>query len=171
MSRARALATVSLLALIAAALGWAERMIPFDTGLPGVKIGLANLVIVLVLYIYGARRAFAVNMLRIAVAGLLFLGPSAFFFSLCGGVVSFLAMWALRRTGLFSLAGVSMAGGVFHNAGQLVVAGVYLGSWSVVYYLPVLIMTGAASGALLGVIAHIVLPRLRKALGSAGALH
>jgi len=167
MSRAKTLVTVALLALIAGALGWAERMIPFDTGLPGVKIGLANLVIVLVLYIYGARRAFAVNFLRIGVSGLLFLGASAFFFSLCGGVASFVAMWALRRTGIFSLAGVSMAGGVFHNAGQLVVAGIYLGSWSVIYYLPVLILTGAASGALLGVVAHIVLPRLGKALGSA----
>lgn len=160
----RRLTACALLAAAAILMGWLERLIPFDLGVPGMRLGLSNLIIVLALYGLGARAALAVNVTRIAVAGLLFSGLSGMLFSLAGGLLGFFSMWLCRRAGCFSIAGVSMAGGAAHNVGQLLVALPLMGSGALLYLLPALILSGAVSGALVGIVAALCLPALRRAL-------
>ena len=110
------------LAALALIFSYIEAIIPFNAGMPGVKLGIANLVILVSLYTLGFRYTFAINLVRILVAGLLFNGFFGALYSLAGGILSLFVMYGLKRTGLFSQTGVSMAGGVAHNTGQLLVA-------------------------------------------------
>ena len=93
-----------------------------EQGIPGIKLGLANLVPLVIMYRMDARYAFAANLIRVLLAGLLFSGLFAALYSLAGSCVSFLIMYLAKKTDRFSIIGVSMAGGVFHNLGQLAVA-------------------------------------------------
>ena len=121
-SRTRRIAVSAMFAALALIFSYIEAILPLSTGIPGVKLGIANLVVILALYNMNFRYAMGINVIRILVAGLLFNGLFGALYSLAGGVVSLTVMWLLKRTGLFSMAGVSMAGGVAHNLGQLLVA-------------------------------------------------
>ncbi|MCL2678065.1 MAG: Gx transporter family protein [Clostridiales bacterium] len=128
--------------------------------IPGLKLGLANIVVVVILYKLGVKYALAVNLLRIFLVAWLFTSPLALLFALCGGLLSLLAMWLLKSVRVFSVAGVSIAGGVTHNIGQILVASLLMGSAAVFNLLPYLLITGAITGALIGVLAGNVLKRL-----------
>ena len=104
-----------LLAALALIFSYVEALVPFNAGVPGIKLGLANLVPLIILYRLDARYAFAANLIRVFLAGLLFSGIFAALYSLAGSVTSFLVMYLLKKTNLFSMIGVSTAGGVFHN--------------------------------------------------------
>ena len=107
---------------LALILSYVETLIPISFGIPGIKLGLANLVIVIVLYTYGGKEAFLLSVTRILLSGFLFGNLSMILYSMAGGVFSLAIMVLLRRTGGFSIQGVSIAGGVFHNIGQLLLA-------------------------------------------------
>ena len=145
------------LALVAS---WLERLIPISPGIPGVKMGLANLVTMVLLYTVGLQAACAVTCARILLAGLLFGNAFSITYSFAGAILSMTVMVLLRKTGLFSVTGVSIAGGVFHNVGQILVAMAVLGMSALIYYLPFLIIAGLAAGTLIGLVSGILIRRL-----------
>ena len=161
------LTELAMLSALALVLSWIEAMLPFQPGLPGVKLGLPNLVIVYVLYRRGARSALLVNVVRVLLASLLFSGLFGMLYSLAGAASSLLMMTLLlsvnhRREAagkqdFFSLYGISMAGGVFHNLGQLVVAMLFVSNLNLIYYFPVMILSGIAAGILNGIAARLLL--------------
>ncbi len=153
--------TVALFVTTALLLSYIESLFPFFFGIPGMKLGLANLAVVIALYYYGWKEAVMVNILRIVLAGLLFGNLFSILFSLSGAAVSFLCMILAKKAGL-SIYGVSMAGGVFHNVGQLLCVMVIVRTPVVGYYAPVLLAAGLLTGLVIGVIGKEVLRRLPK---------
>ena len=162
-SKAKYAALYGLLIALSFALSWLEHLLPLPVGVPGVKLGLANLVVVTALYILPAKKAFPIAAARILLAGLTFGNAFSLLYSAAGGLLSFFVMLLLKRTKL-SVAGVSVAGGVSHNIGQLVVAAFVVGVSRLLYYLPVLLAAGLAAGLLIGLIASPVVARLQKAV-------
>lgn len=157
---ARRVALTGLLAALALIFSYVEALFPFHAGIPGIKLGLANLVPLIVLYKLDARYAACVNLIRVVLAGLLFTGAFAALYSLAGCIASFLCMFLLKKTSLFSVTGVSMAGGVLHNLGQLVVAMIAVSGLQLIHYMPVLILSGMAAGIIVGIGATILLDRI-----------
>ena len=156
---------------LALILSYVETLIPISFGIPGIKLGLANLVIVIVLYTYGGKEAFLLSVTRILLSGFLFGNLSMILYSMAGGVFSLAIMVLLRKTNLvhtggFSIQGVSIAGGVFHNIGQLLLAMMIVETYQVGYYFPVLLISGLVTGLLIGIVSSEVLKRtafLKKA--------
>lgn len=146
---------------LALILSYVESLIPFYFGIPGVKLGLANLIVVITLYAVGAKEAFAISMLRILLSGFLFGNLFSILYSFAGGILSFLVMWLVKRTGKFHVMSVSICGGITHNIGQILVASVIVETYSIFYYIPVLLVAGLITGMLIGVIAGEVSDRLR----------
>ena len=157
-------AICGVLAALALIFSYIEVLIPVVPGIPGIKLGLANLVVILALYLIDAGTAFTVNLVRIIMAALLFSGMFGFLYSLAGALVSYAGMYLLTRSGLFSVIGVSMAGGVLHNAAQLVVAALLISGPQIFHYLPVLILSGTFFGILIGITAGVVIKHLRQGI-------
>ncbi|MDD7719580.1 MAG: Gx transporter family protein [Eubacteriaceae bacterium] len=158
------IATSAMFVCLALIFSYVEVLIPFSVGIPGVKLGLANLVIIIALYEMNFRYAFAINAIRIVITGLLFGGLFGVMYSAAGGLLSIVTMWALKKTGLFSMIGVSMAGGFSHNLGQLIVAALLVSNLKMFVYFPVLVFSGIASGILIGVVSYIIDGKLPKYL-------
>lgn len=148
---------VLALALIA---GYVESLIPVAVAIPGIKLGTANSVILILLYMVGVKEAFIVNISRVVLSGFLFGSMSSILYSLSGAIVSLLIMTMLKKTDRFSISGVSMAGGVFHNVGQLIMAAFVLETTAVWYYLPVLIISGCITGLLIGFLTGEICKRI-----------
>ena len=140
------------LALVA---GYIEQLIPINLGIPGVKLGLANIVTMLLLYIVGVPAACLISVLRILLSGFLFGSGFAMVYSAAGA-----AMSMLKKTKKFSSVGVSVAGGIFHNVGQIIVAMIVLETKALAYYLPILILSGLVAGILIGILSGILTKRL-----------
>ena len=155
----RKLVTMALFITAAMMLSYIESLFPFFFGVPGMKLGLANLAVVMALYLYGWREALMVNVLRIMLTGLLFGNMLSILFSLSGALVSFICMLSARKLGL-SLYGVSMAGGVSHNAGQLLTAAYVVHTVEIGYYAPFLLAAGLVTGFLIGVLGKEMLRRI-----------
>lgn len=141
-------------------LSYIESFMPLSLGIPGVKLGLANFGIVCTLYLWGAKEAICIDLLRIVLASFLFGNMSMMLYSLSGGIVSIGVMIVMKHLGCFSSIGVSMGGGVFHNVGQLLVAYVVVHTSGLLFYLPFLLLTGLATGFIIGVLQKAVHPRL-----------
>ena len=137
-----------------------ETLIPLQFGIPGVKLGLANLVIVLALYKMGTGEAYLLSVVRVLLTGFLFGNYFSIIYSLAGGLLSLSVMALLRKNGGFSVMGVSLAGGVFHNIGQLIVAMLVVETFNVIYYVPVLLIAGMLTGLLIGIVSNEMLKRL-----------
>ena len=157
------LAALSAFAII---LGYVETLIPLNFGIPGIKLGLANLVIVVMLFAdrfsFGFRDTLIVNLIRIFIVGIMFSNVYGIIYSLCGGLVSLLVMYLLKRTGAVSVLGVSIIGGVMHNLAQLIVAMIVVEQLKVIYYAPVLLLSGSICGAVIGVAGGILSSRINK---------
>jgi heptaprenyl diphosphate synthase len=160
LDEARSWARVGVLAALALVLSYIETFIPLPVPVPGIKLGLANLVIIIAIYRMGFRYSFTINMVRIVAAGLLFSGVFGMIYSLAGGILSIIVMYLLCRTNKFSMVGVSMAGGVCHNLGQLMTAVVLLQNTGILSYFPVLLFSGLISGILIGILDYIIEKRL-----------
>ena len=139
---------------VALILSYVESLIPITFGIPGIKLGLPNMIVVLLLFgqRYGAKEALLVNSMRIVLSGFLFSNLYAILYALAGAVFSFVAMLIGKRLRCFSVIGISVLGGVFHNIGQAVVAMFVVETFAVSYYIPFLIVAGTITGALLGLI-------------------
>ena len=158
--RTKKLALSAILAALAMILSYVEAMVPMPVTIPGIKLGLANLVILLAIYRLGFKYALAINCIRIFVTGLLFTGVFGILYSLAGGLLSLLVMYLLYRTEIFSMVGVSMAGGVAHNLGQLLTACLIMSNIRLMSYFAVLLFAGIGSGILMGIVAWLVCQRL-----------
>lgn len=158
----RKTAVYGLLVALAFIFSYIESLIPIPIGIPGIKLGLANGVTLVALYLLRPADAFAIGCLRIVLAGLTFGSPVSMLYSLCGGLLSLGVMWLCRRSNRFSVVGVSIAGGVAHNIGQIALAAVLLATPAVAWYTPVLLLTGTLTGTLIGVLCRLLLPRLEK---------
>ena len=158
-NRAAYFGVLTALALI---FSYIETLIPIQFEVPGIKLGLANLIIVIVLYKTDWREALLLSVVRIIIAGFIFGNLFSIVYSLAGGVLSLAVMALLKRKDRFSVAGISMAGGVCHNIGQLIVAMIVVETYQVGYYLPVLLIAGLITGAVIGAVAGEVLKRIRN---------
>ena len=156
---------MGLLTALGLIIGYIEFLIPIPLGIPGVKPGFANIVIVWALYSLGPWEALIMNGMRMFLSGFLFGNFSMILYSLAGAAVSFLCMCLAKKSGLFSMTGVSMIGGVMHNMGQLLVAMAVLETVSLVYYGPVRLAAGVLAGLLMGMVSGVVLKRFAGALG------
>lgn len=155
---------MGLLTALGLIIGYIEFLIPIPLGIPGVKPGFANIVIVWALYSLGPWEALMINGMRIFLSGFLFGNFSMILYSLAGAAVSFLCMCLAKKSGIFSMTGVSMIGGVMHNMGQLLVAMAVLETVSLVYYGPVLLAAGVITGLLIGIVTGEVKKRIPAAL-------
>ena len=135
----RKITTLAITVTLAMALSFLESQIPPLVAIPGVKLGLANVAVIFALYRFGAREAAAVSALRVFLVGLLFGSFVSTLYSIAGAILSFVVMLLLRRFKIFSEVGVSVAGGVCHNIGQIAVACVLLETNVILYYLPFLL--------------------------------
>ena len=159
-NRTGKIAYMGLLTALALIVSYVEFLIPIPIGIPGVKPGLANLVVVWALYTLRPGEALLINMLRIFLSGFLFGNLSMILYSLAGALVSFLCMYLVKRSGLLQVVGVSIAGGIMHNMGQLALAVLAPETGSLVYYAPVLVLAGAVTGSVIGIVSREVLRRV-----------
>lgn len=138
---------------IAIIFSYIEYLIPVPIGIPGVKLGVANIAIILVLYIIGNVEAIIVNILRILLIGMMFGNFYSFMFSLVGGFISIILMILAKKTKKLSMTGVSIIGGVTHNMGQIITAVLLLNTPQIAYYLPILMIAGVVTGVIIGLVA------------------
>lgn len=155
----------SILVALSAIFSYVEAIIPIPLGIPGIKLGLANVVIVFALYNLGFGSAVLISVLRIAIVSALFGNPTMALYSLAGTAVSMLAMMILKSLKVFSIIGVSMAGGVFHNVGQVMAAAAVMETAGLFSYLSVLIPVGMLTGILIGVITGKATVHLKRLPG------
>ena len=153
---------MGLLTALAMIFSYIEFLIPISLGIPGIKLGLANLVVVTALYVMRPHEAFLINIVRILLSGLLFGNSMSLIYSISGGVLSFFIMLALKKANGFSVFGVSIAGGVAHNIGQILAAMLILENVMIAYYLPVLLIAGILTGLLIGFLASRIIPQVNK---------
>ena len=161
-NRIRKTAFMGLFLALAMICSYIETLIPFSVGIPGIKLGLANIVVVLMLYSVGTKEALLVSLLRIVLVGILFGNAFSILYSLSGGILSFLVMFLMKKTDKFNCVSVSITGGISHNIGQIIVAAWIVNSYNVFFYVPVLLFAGLVTGLLIGVIAKEVIVRLKN---------
>jgi len=161
----KTIARYGLLIALALILSYAEAQIPAFFAVPGMKLGLTNLVVLLALYLMGSGSAVTINIIRIVLVALLFGNGMSLAYSAAGGLLSGGVMILLKKTGRFSVVTVSIAGGVMHNVGQILVAMVLLNTSSLAWYLLILWFTGIASGAVIGILGGLLCGRLEKYAG------
>ncbi len=137
-----------------------ESLIPFSFGIPGMKLGLTNIVVVLLLYLYGPKEALLVSVARIILAGFMFGNAFGILYSMAGGLLSWLVMSLLVKIDRFHVYSVSICGGIFHNLGQILVAALVMESAGLFGYFPFLFAGGALTGLLIGIIAKEVYRRI-----------
>ena len=143
-------------------LSFVESQIPPLAAVPGVKMGLPNIVMVFMLYKVGAKETAIVSILRVILVGILFGTPLSMIYSLAGATLSLIGMILLKKTNLFAHVTVSVAGGILHNIGQIVTACLVMETAQIAYYLPVLFISGTIAGILIGLTAAMILKRLDK---------
>ena len=151
-----------MLSALAMVFGYVEALIPFSFGVPGMKLGIANLVIVVSLYLLPTYQVFFIQLIRIVLISFLFGNMSMMMYSLAGGILSFLVMRFVKKTGIFSIIGVSICGGVSHNVGQLIMAVLAVQTIKLIYYFPMLLIGGLITGCLIGMLAQRILERIKS---------
>ena len=159
---AKKIALLGLCTAIAMVFAWIESLLPpLVAAVPGIKLGLPNIVIVFCLYRFGWREAASVSFVRIVAVSLLFGNPVTIAYSLAGGFLSLLGMVLLKKTDLLSATGVSVAGGVLHNAGQILMAMLIMSTAGLGYYFIILAVTGTISGVFVGLCGGFAVRRIR----------
>lgn len=159
-SSAQKAASYGVLVALAMVLSYVELLIPLPVGIPGVKPGLANLVVFLALYIMTPQEAFLISMVRILLVSITFGNGSAFLYSMAGGLLSFLVMWTCKKKDFLLPTGVSIAGGIAHNVGQLLMASVILENAAVFTYFPALLAAGCITGGIIGILGGQIRKRI-----------
>lgn len=155
------IAYLGLFAAVAIIFGYVESLIPFFAGIPGIKLGLANLAVLFILEKYSWKEAALVSMVRIFIIGFMFGNLFSILYSLAGAALSLTVMTLMKKKSDFSILGISVAGGVSHNVGQLIVAAIIVENTSLLYYTPALLISGVVTGLLIGMLTREVLRRIR----------
>lgn len=164
MIKTKKIVNLGLLLAVALILSYVESLIPFGFGIPGIKLGLANLAVLLCLYCMSTKEAVILNVMRILLAGFLFGNLYSIIYSLAGGAFSFLVMWLAKRIKIFTINGVSVLGGVCHNLGQILIAAFVVETAGVFYYIPYLLVAGVLTGWLIGFITKLMIPYFERIL-------
>lgn len=161
MLKSRKIASIGILAALCFGLSYLEFLLPYSMlGVPGIKVGLANICVLAALYLFGLPEAAGINLVRIVLSWLIFGSFTGLLYSLAGAVLSLALMTVLKKSGRFSTVGVSAAGGAAHNVAQLAVAALLTGAAALWYYLPILLAAGTAAGVFNGIVLRIVLSRI-----------
>ncbi len=150
---------LGMLLSIALVLSYLESLLPVMIAVPGIKLGLANIITMLLLYCTSFRQTFFFMTARVILSGFLFSGVSGIIYSFVGGLFCICAMHITKKFSVFSMIGVSMIGAIFHNAGQIIVALFVMENVHILYYLPILCISGTASGLVVGYLTYFVLKR------------
>ncbi len=162
-TRTKKIAYLSLMAALAMILSYVESMFPpLYSAVPGIKMGLPNIVIIFALYRFGLKEAAAVSAVRLVTVAMLFGTPLTFAYSLAGAVLSLSLMALFKRLDIFSTMGVSIIGGVMHNLGQIIVAIIVMETAEIGYYMIVLAITGTLSGAFIGLLGALLLKYMKN---------
>lgn len=154
-------AQYGMLIALAFILSFVETLIPIQLGIPGVKLGLANLVTIVGLYTVGIRGTVMVSLTRIVLVGFTFGNMFSMIYGLAGGALSLLVMVLLKKKNWFSQIGISIGGGIAHNVGQICIAAVVVQTGGVFYYLAVLLVAGTVAGTLIGLLGGIITERIK----------
>ena len=160
--KTKKVAMLGLTIALAMIMSYIEALVPLSFAVPGIKMGLANIVIIFVLYKIGTKEAILVSIIRVILVSLLFSNVMAMAYSIAGAVLSLGIMWILKKTDKFSVIGVSIAGGIMHNVGQIIMAVILLGTEQIALYLPMLIITGTATGVVIGIVSGLVINRFKN---------
>ena len=160
--KTRKIAFLGLFTAVAMILSYIEAQIPSLVAIPGIKIGLPNIAIVVVLYKVGWKEALSINLVRVLLVSILFGTALSLLYSISGAALSFAIMIILKKSKIFSSVMVSVSGGIFHNVGQIIVACLVLKTSELLYYLPALLISGTISGILIGLIGAQVVKKLEK---------
>ena len=158
----RRIAYCAMMIALAMIFSYVEALIPFNFGVPGMKLGIANLVMVAGLYFLPTADVFVISLVRIVLVGSLFGNGMSIIYSLAGGILSLIVMLLLKKIPGFSIIGVSIAGGISHNIGQLIVAAIVVQNIKILYYCPALLIAGTITGLLIGIVAGQVLVAIKK---------
>ena len=161
MNKTKKTALLALLSAVALALSFFESQIPALIAVPGVKVGFANIAIVLALYKLGAKEAVLVSFVRLLAVFMLFGGVMPLIYSIAGAFLSLTLMCILKRFKIFSEVGISVVGGVAHNVAQVTVAVFLLQVKEIYFYLPVLLISGTVAGTLIGIVSGILVKRIK----------
>ncbi|MGN1002718.1 MAG: Gx transporter family protein [Oscillospiraceae bacterium] len=159
--KARKVALYGVLIALALVLSYLESLVPLSFAVPGIKMGLPNIVIVYALYALGFKDAALISLLRVLLVSILFGNVMSLAYSLAGAVLSLLVMLLLVKSGKFGTTGVSVAGAVAHNAGQILMAMLLLETAQISFYLPVLCVSGTVAGICVGLLSAVLLKRIR----------
>jgi heptaprenyl diphosphate synthase len=157
----KSVANFGVLSALAFIFSYIEVLIPFNFGIPGVKLGLANIVIVVALYLMGIKKALLLSVIRIILVGFTFGNLYSLLYSLAGGVLSFAVMVIGKKMKCFSIIGISVLGGTFHNIGQIIVAAYVVKTIGLAFYIPILVIAGVATGIIIGTLANILVKRIK----------
>ena len=157
----RKFAFLGLFSALAIIFGYVESLFPVFVGIPGIKLGLANLAVLFILERYTYKEAMLVSFIRIVVIGFLFGNMFSILYSMAGAALSLMVMTFLKKKTDASIFALSMAGGIAHNVGQLIVAMIVVENASLIYYGPVLLISGIVTGFLIGYLTREVLKRIR----------
>lgn len=162
MKKTKRIALLGLTVALAMIMSYIEVLFPLNFAVPGIKMGLANIVIVFVLYRMSLADAVTVSLVRVFLVSLLFGNFMSLAYSFTGAALSLALMAILKKTEKFSVVGVSIVGGVMHNVGQIAMAVILMGTAQIAYYLPVLVITGTVTGVLIGLVSALVINRVKK---------
>lgn len=164
MSKNRKMVFISLLIAQALVLNIIERMIPVPFITPGAKLGLANIITVVAIYMLTFKDAFAIIIIRVLMASVLVGNMTGFFYSLSGGILSLFAMYITYKLGrnVISIIGVSIIGAVFHNIGQVIIASIVIQNIKIAAYLPILLVAGIGTGIFVGITAKQLIVYLKR---------
>ena len=155
-------AFLGLCVTLSMVLSYFESLVPPLTSVPGIKIGFANLVTVFMLYRFGAKETVAVSIIRVVLVNMLFGTTMTLIFSLAGSICSLVSMILLKKNGKFSLLTVSVVGGVLHNVGQIITAVFIMETSQIIFYLPILLISGTVAGVIIGLLAALIVKRMER---------
>lgn len=165
MNKSKRIAYFALNVALAFVLSYLESLVPINIGVPGIKLGLANLVVVTALYTLPKGDAFFISMVRIVLSGLTFGGVFSLVYSFAGGILAFAVMLCAKKIRGVSVVGVSVLGAAVHNVGQILAAAVVMKNFGIFYYLPVLLIAGGITGLAIGLLSRIIISRISKIAG------
>ncbi|MDD3217563.1 MAG: Gx transporter family protein [Lachnospiraceae bacterium] len=158
----RKVAYCGILVALAMIFSYVEALIPVNFGVPGMKLGIANLVVVTGFYFLKPQEVLMVSFIRILLMGFMFGNGMSLIYSISGGLLSFGVMYLIKKTGGFSIIGMSIAGGIGHNVGQILVAIWMVQNINLIYYLPALLVAGAVTGTLIGILSQRILSAIKS---------
>lgn len=158
--RSHKVSFIGMMMALAFVLSYIEAMIPFSAGIPGVKAGLSNIPVMVTLYLMGPFYAVILSLVKVLLVSVTFGSMSSFMYSMAGALLSIVTMLFLKKADIFTTRGVSIAGGIMHNLGQLIVAMCIVENAKVLYYFPILMVSGIAAGLAIGLIADLIIRRI-----------